>query len=155
MRRNARLAPGSDDRSRVQPEASASRKCSYTMSAINSKNMKRTYHPAKTFDDDLDGFAELVKSENWSFSGIDAAQIGQDAADQRKERLQHDAAEAQFDKLHETFGLAQEARHDRFSAALNAARGAFRSNKAVLAQIERFRRSTRKASKAATEPQAK
>jgi len=35
------------------------------------------------------------------------------------------------------------------------ARGAFRSNKAVLAQIERFRRSTRKAGKAAAEPQAK
>jgi hypothetical protein len=119
------------------------------MSTVSSKNMKRTYYPSKTFDDDLDALAQLAKTENWTFSGIDTAQIVQDALDQRNERAQHDAAEGQFDKLHETFGLAQEARHERFAAVLNAARGAFRSNKAVVAQLDRFRRSVRRAGKAA------
>ena len=110
------------------------------MSTVSLKNLKRTYHPSKTFDDDLDAFAQLAKTENWSFSGINAAAIEQDAIDQRNERAAHDAAEGQFDKLHQTFGLAQQARHERFSAALNAVRGAFRNDKAVIAQLERFRR---------------
>ena len=114
------------------------------------KNLRRTYHPSKTFDDDLAAFAQLAKTENWSFSGINAATIAQDAIDQRNERAAHDAAEGQFDKLHETFGLAQQARHERFSAALNAARGAFRNDKAVLAQLERFRRRVSRSSKTAT-----
>ncbi len=112
------------------------------------KNLKHTYYPSKTFDDDLDAFAQLAKAENWNFPGVDVATIAEDSIAQRSERAQHDAAESQFDKLHETFGLAQQARHERFSAALNAARGAFRHNKAVTAQLERFRRSTTRASKA-------
>ncbi len=124
------------------------------MSAILSKALKRTYYPAKTFDDDLESFADLVKSENWSMSSVDCAQLAQDAVQQRQERLQHDSAEVQFAKLHETFGLAQEARHERFSAALNALRGAFRNDKAVVAQLDRFRRSTRPANKPATPPAA-
>lgn len=111
------------------------------------KNIKRTYYPTKTFDEDLNGFAQLATMEGWKFPGVDVAQIATDATDQRNERLQHDASESQFDKLHETFGLAQEARYDRFAAALNAARGAFRSNKAVLAQLNHFRRSARRTAK--------
>ena len=118
------------------------------MSTVNAKNIKRTYYPNKTFDDDLNGFAQLATTEGWQFPGVDVAQVATDATDQRNERAQHDAAESQFDKLHETFGLAQEARYDRFAAALNAARGAFRSNKAVLAQLDHFRRSARRTPKA-------
>jgi len=120
------------------------------MATISLKNLRRTYHPSKTFDDDLDAFAQLAMTENWSFSGIETATIAQDAIDQRNERTAHDAAEGLFDKLHETFGLAQQARHERFSAALNAARGAFRNNKAVIAQLERFRRCVSHRSKPAT-----
>ena len=120
------------------------------MAIVSSKSIKRTYYPTKTFDDDLDAFSQLATSENWNFSGIDFAKIIQDAADQRIERAQHDATESQFDKLHETFGLAQQARYERFAAALNAARGAFRGDKAVVAQLERFRRSARHAPKPAT-----
>ena len=120
------------------------------MATVGLKNLKRTYYPAKTFDDDLDAFAQLAKTENWSFSGIDIAAIAQDSIDQRNERAAHDAAEGQFNKLHETFGLAQQARHERFAAALNAARGAFRNNKAVIAELERFRRSASHPSKPAT-----
>jgi len=120
------------------------------MTTVSRKNLRRTYHPSKTFDDDLDAFAQLAKAENWSFSGVNAAAIEQDSIDQRNERAAHDAAEGEFDKLHETFGLAQQARHERFSAALNAARGAFRNDKAVIAQLDRFRRRASHPSKPAT-----
>ena len=93
--------------------------------------------------------AHVRLPEGWKFPGVDVAQLTQDAIDQHNERLQHDTAESQFDKLHETFGLAQESRYDRFSAALNAARGAFRSNKAVLAQLDHFTRSAHRAAKPA------
>ncbi len=115
------------------------------------KTLKRTYYPSRTFDDDLDAFAQLAKAENWNFPGVDAATIAQDSIDQRSERARLDAAESQFYRLHETFGLAQQARHERFSAALNAARGAFRNNKAVVAQLDRFRRSGGRRSKAAAD----
>lgn len=106
------------------------------------KNLKRTYFPKKTFDDDLDAFGQLASSAGWNFSGVDIVQLVQDAADQRTERARHDAAQLEFDRLHEEFGLAQEARHARFSDALNAARGAFRRDKTILAQLDRFSRST-------------
>jgi hypothetical protein len=113
------------------------------MTVVSPKTLKRTYYPCKTFDDDLDAFAQLATTEKWSFSGVDIATIVGDAVDQRAERAQHDAAEGQFYKLHETFGLAQQTRYQRFAAALNAARGAFRNDKAVVAQLDRFRRSVR------------
>jgi hypothetical protein len=103
---------------------------------------KRPYFPQRTFDDDLDAFAQLCQAQGWTFSGVDTKQLLEDATAQRTERTDHDAAELAFNHTHESFGLAQSARYDRFAAALQAARGAFRSNRAVLAQLDRFRRST-------------
>ena len=51
-------------------------------------------------------------------------------------------------KRHAQFGSAQEARYPRFAAALNAARGAFRNDKAVSAQLAKFKRSTSRKVKA-------
>lgn len=102
---------------------------------------KKTYFPQKTFDDDIDAFAQLAVSSGWTFSGVDFEQLTQDASNQRTERSEHDRVELEYNRVHEAFGLAQEARYQRFADALNAARGAFRRDKAVLAQLERFRRS--------------
>lgn len=66
---------------------------------------------------------------------------GKDAADQRTERATHDALESKYTHAHETFGVAQEQRHVRFSAALKAARGAFNKDKAVMAELDRFKKS--------------
>jgi hypothetical protein len=112
---------------------------------------KRTYFPQKTFDDDLSAFVQLVQSAGWTFSGVDVAQLAQDAVEQREERARHDAAQIEYERLHETFALAQEERHRRFTDALSAARGAFRRDKAVLAQLDRFRRSTRRPAAVAQE----
>ena len=114
------------------------------MTTMTKKRGKRTYYPSKTFDDDLDAFVELAKREGWHFSGIDLEQIARDSVEQRDERGEYVAAEARFNDLHEHFGLAQEARYQRFAAALNAARGAFRGNETIMMQLESFRRVARR-----------
>lgn len=86
---------------------------------------KKTYYPSKTFDDDIDAFSKLYQEKGWSFSNIDPKQLAKDAVDQRAERSTHDALESRYTHAHQTFGVAQEQRHVRFSAALKAARGAF------------------------------
>jgi len=110
--------------------------------------MARTYYPPRTFDDDLAGLVSLYKSKKWSFSGVDLAQLQSDVTAQRTERTQHDQLQAEFEHVHSSFGQAQEQRYQRFSAALNAARGAFRNDKAVTASLNRFTRSARRAAKA-------
>lgn len=108
---------------------------------------KRTYYPPKTFDDDLATFVKLFRSKSWSFSGVDVDQLEKDVPEQREERTAHDELESQYLALHESFGIAQEERYTRFAAALNAARGAFRRDKAVMAELDRFKRSIRRAPK--------
>ena len=44
---------------------------------------KKTYFPQKTFDDDLDAFAQLGSTHGWVFSGVDFDELKQDAIDQR------------------------------------------------------------------------
>jgi hypothetical protein len=107
--------------------------------------MGKTYYPPKTFDDDLAGLVNLYKAKKWAFSGVDLALLAKDVSAQRSERTSHDQLEAEFSHVHETFGQAQEQRYQRFSAALNAARGAFRNDKAVMALLDSFKRSTRRA----------
>ncbi len=111
------------------------------------KATARTYYPPRTFDDDLVALVALYKSSNWSFSNIDLAQLATDAAAQRTERAAYDAAQAAFEAQHTKFGSDQEARYGRFAAALNAARGAFRNDKTVSAQLSKFKRSATRKSK--------
>ena len=103
--------------------------------------LRKTYYPGKNFDDALEGFMVLVKEKNWSFSGVDLAKLEQDSIDQRKERIEHDTLESKYFNLHETFGIGQQERYHRFAAALNAARGAFRNDKSIMAELNRFKRS--------------
>ncbi len=101
----------------------------------------KTYYPQKTFDDDLSGLVDLYTKSGWSFSNVDLNALTTDSANQRAERLAHDALQAEYEKAHADFGEAQEQRHQRFAAALNAARGAFRNDKGVMAQLDKFKRS--------------
>ena len=114
--------------------------------------IKKTYYPAKTFDDDIDAFSKLFKDKGWTFSNIDPKQLAKDAVDQRAERATHDALESKYTHMHETFGVDQEQRHERFRAALTAARGAFANDKGVMAELDRFKRSVVRAKKKAKEP---
>jgi hypothetical protein len=110
-----------------------------TMSNLNRK----VYFPAKTFDDDLDALVKLAADSGWAFSGVDQEQLQKDVVEQRAERSSFEATELEYNRVREQFGLAQEARHQRFADLLNAARGAYRRDKVVMAQLTRFRRSTR------------
>lgn len=111
----------------------------------SSKKGKKTYYPPKTFDDDLEGLIDLYVAKGWSFSGVDLEALKADKETQRSERRDHDALESQYLSEHERYGLAQEARFHRFAAALNAARGAFRDDKATMAELDRFKRSATRA----------
>ncbi len=102
---------------------------------------KKTYYPPKTFDDDVEGFVKLLLDKGWSFSGVDNEKLKEDSQNQRTERVEHDQLEGKYLAEHERFGIAQEERYNRFADALNAARGAFRSDKVVLAELDRFKRS--------------
>jgi len=116
------------------------------------KATARTYYPPKTFDDDLVALVDVYTSRGWSFTNIDVTKLTQDSKDQRSERQSYDAASAAFEATHAQFGSAQEARYQRFAAALNAARGAFRNDKTVTALLAKFTRSATRKAKAAAPP---
>jgi hypothetical protein len=82
----------------------------------------------------------LLLAKGWSFPGASTEQLAIDAEAQRAERAEHDAEMSKFLALHETFGMNQAARHERYAAVLNAARQAFRNDKAVSAELDRFER---------------
>jgi hypothetical protein len=116
--------------------------------------LKRSFYPSKVFDDMLFALVQLLLAKGWSFPGSSTEQLAADAEAQRAERAEHDAEMGKFLALHETFGLNQEARYNRFVAVLEAARGAFRSDKAVMAELERFKRPRGRPRKAGEEEQA-
>jgi len=101
---------------------------------------KKTYYPTRIFDDVLEALVLLFIAKSWLFPGVDLAQLETDVDDQRARRAEHDAMLSQYLALHETFGLEQLARCRRFIRALNAARGAFCEDKAVMAELDRFKR---------------
>jgi hypothetical protein len=100
---------------------------------------RKTYYPSKTFDDDFAAFVAMAVTHNWVFPGLTTASLKAQVKAQRADRAKHDALELQYLKEHERFGVAQAERYALFSAALNAARGSFRDNKEVLAQLARFK----------------
>ena len=102
--------------------------------------LRKTFYPSKTFDDELDALWRLFQSKGWEFPGESLEALAKDVEDQRAERAEHDALRGQYVALHENFGLAQLARYRRFQALLKAARGMFRDDKAVTAELDRFAR---------------
>ena len=116
--------------------------------------LKRTYYPPKTFDDDLDALARLFQSKGWEFSGVDTEALIAGAEAQREERAEHDTLRSEYVALHETFGLAQLARYQRFMAVLEAMRGIFRDDKAMMAELDEFNRAPSRSRKASEEEAA-
>lgn len=102
--------------------------------------VKKTYYPSKTFDDDFGAFVQMCVTNNWEFPGISLKALQAAVKAQRAERASHDALELSYFQEHENFGVAQAQRHALFGAALHAARGLFRNDIAVLAQLSRFTR---------------
>lgn len=100
--------------------------------------LKRTYFPQRNFDDTFSAFVDMCVQNKWEFPGIPLKQLQESVKAQRLERSTHDALQLQYRKLHESFGVAQAQRYALFASALHAARGLFRDNKPVTAQLTRF-----------------
>jgi hypothetical protein len=100
----------------------------------------RTYVPQRTFDDDMEGLISLLIQINFSCSHVDINQLKEDVRRQREERAAHDALAAKYRQVHAQFAVAQLERHGRYVRILNAARAAFRGDKAMLAALEKFGR---------------
>ncbi|MCK9460344.1 MAG: hypothetical protein M0R80_11965 [Proteobacteria bacterium] len=115
---------------------------------------KLAYHPMKTFDDLLEALVFLIQAKGWELSGVDLAQLETDVEAQRTERIEHDAAQSGFLALHERFAQAQDARYQRYATALAVARSVFRNDKAVLVELERFKRVAKGSKKAPSEAAA-
>jgi hypothetical protein len=115
---------------------------------------KRTYYPPRIFDRKISGLARLIDSKGLEFPGVPAGQLAADAEAQRTERAEYDATRMEYLALHETFGLAQRARYQRFMAVLEAMRGIFRDDKAMMAELDEFSRDSSKTKKASEEEAA-
>jgi hypothetical protein len=100
----------------------------------------KIYSPPRTFGIDYDRLVKFAREKSFVFSSVDLARCEQDVVDLHAERAAHDAAEATYRELHTKFALAQRDRYIRFSQLLEAARGAFRSDPAMLAVLKSFTR---------------
>jgi hypothetical protein len=116
--------------------------------------MRKTYYPSKEFDDRLANLARMLDEKGLTFPGVTATDLAADAEAQRAERAAHDAKRREFLAVHETFGLAQLARYQRFMAVLAAMRGIFRDDKATMAELDEFSRATPRSRKPAEEKSA-
>ena len=105
-------------------------------------------------DDLLEALVALILAKGWELTGVDLDQLETDIEAQRAERIEHDAAQSGFLALHERFAQAQDARYQRFATALAVARSVFRNDKAVLAELERFKRVAKRAKKTPAEEAA-
>jgi hypothetical protein len=103
---------------------------------------QKTYYPTKIFDDLLAALVRLFVAKGWLFTGVDMGQLMADVDAQRAERAEHETLQGQYLALHETFGVNQAARYQRFLAALGAARAVFRNDKSVMAELALFKRPT-------------
>lgn len=109
--------------------------------------LKRTFPVPRTFDDSYSGLVELLLEKQFSFSLIDILQCKKDTADQRQARSEHDALEAEYRETHAQFAVESRERYGRFVRLLNAARAAYRDDKAMMAALEKYtRKRTRRSS---------
>jgi hypothetical protein len=115
---------------------------------------RRTYYPSKVFDERLKNMVRMLADKGLTFPCVSAEQLAADSDAQREERAEHDAARRSYLALHETFGLAQLARYQRFMAVLEAMRGIFREDKAVMAELDEFSRAPSRSRKASEEDAA-
>jgi hypothetical protein len=115
---------------------------------------KQNYYPLRTFDDLLAALVVLILAKGWNLTGVDLGQLETDVEAQRAERIELDKAQGEYLALRERFAQAQDARYQRYASALAVIRSAFRNDKAVLAELERFKRVAKGSKKTPTEEAA-
>src|SRR5690242_2754676 len=110
-------------------------------------NTKPIFAPQRSFADNYEGLVKMLLEKAFAFSHIDINKCLQDTIDQRAERANHDALQAKYQETHARFIVDQRERYGRYIRLLDAARAAFRDDKAMLAALRNFaRRPPRRAS---------
>jgi len=115
---------------------------------------KQNYYPLRMFDDLLEALVFLILAKGWELTGVDLDQLEVDVEAQRAERVELDKAQGEYRAQRERFATAQDARYQRYASALAVIRSAFRNDEAVLAELERFKRVSKRTRKAPTEEAA-
>jgi hypothetical protein len=101
---------------------------------------KSAFCPKKEFDQELVDLSALFVDKGWEFPGDAITQLAADAEEQRVERAAYEKARTELVEQYETFVLRRYARYKRFVALLKAARGMFRDDQVVMAELDRFGR---------------
>jgi hypothetical protein len=112
------------------------------------------YNPPRVFDDLQEALVFLILAKGWELTGVDLDQLETDVEAQRGERVELEKAKGELLAQRERFRQAQDARYRRYAAALAVARSAFRDDAAVLAELDRFKNTSRRAKKASAEEAA-
>ena len=115
---------------------------------------KLRYYPSKVFDDLMEALVFLILAKGWELTGVDLDQLETDVEAQRAERVELDKAQGELLALRERFCQAQDARYQRYATALAVIRSAFRNDKAVMAELDRFKRVAKRTKKAPAEEAA-
>lgn len=113
--------------------------------------LPRTFPVPRTFDNDLSSLVELLLSKNFSFSLVDILQCQKDAVAQREARARHDALQSEYLETHAQFAVDSCERYGRYVQLLNAARIAYRNDKAMMAALQKY---TRKRTRRGTNAEA-
>jgi hypothetical protein len=100
---------------------------------------RKIYYPQRNFDDTFAAFVDMCTLHTWEFPGIQLTSLQDAVKQQRSERAAYEALALQYRKVRMAFAQSQAERHALFCAALHAARGSFRNNHPVRAQLDRFR----------------
>lgn len=100
---------------------------------------RKIYYPQRNFDDTFAAFVDMCTLHKWEFPGIQLKALQDAVKLQRSERAAYEALTLQYRKVRYAFAQSQAERHALFCAALHAARGSFRNNHPVRAQLDRFR----------------
>ena len=114
-------------------------------------NLRKIYYPQRNFDDTFAAFVDMCALYKWEFPGIPLKALQEALKLQRSERAAYEALQLQYRKVRCAFAQSQAERHALFCAALQAARGSFRNNHAVRAQLDLFKAATQSRRKRAQE----
>lgn len=129
---------------RKKPSNALPREAHDGQKASNCMASNRIFYPQKTFCIDYEALVRVAVEKEFRFTAVDLAQCQQDIEEQRREQEEHDALEAKFREAHARFLLRQRDRYGRYIQLLDAARGTFRADLAMLAVLKRFNRKPRR-----------
>jgi hypothetical protein len=115
--------------------------------------VKKVYNPQKTFSVDFEGLVNLLVEKDFTCSAVDIEECKKQVLKQRTSKAAFEALKASYVEAHARFLEEQSEHHMLYTRLLNAARGAFRHDKAMLAALANFQRKVTRRSPSDKAPQ--